>query len=108
MPLHSSCPLLTPIIYRPISNQIVKNKYLGVHPSHTRFVDGKGAIVVNVFTVCSYSIHRGMSIQTRDVRPRFCECWASVADYEQTLNRRWGNVSGVLGRQEDHAEHYIR
>ena len=32
-------------------------------------MDGKGAIVVNVFTVCSYSIQRGMTLQTRDVRP---------------------------------------
>ena len=103
MPLHSTCPVLTPIIYNEIN--------FGVHTSYLRFVDGKGAIVVNVFTslftVCSYSIQRGMTLETRDVRPRLCECWASVADGGPTFNRRWVNVSCLLGRKNDLAEHYI-
>ena len=41
MPLHSTCPVLTPIIYNEIN--------FGVHTSYLRFVDGKGAIVVNAF-----------------------------------------------------------
>ena len=54
MALHSTCPVLTPIIYN-------ESKF-GVHPSYLRFVDGKGAIVVNVFTICSFSIQRGMML----------------------------------------------
>ena len=51
MPLHSTCPVLTPIVYNKI------NFGVGLHTSYLRFVDRKGAIVVNVFTslftVCS-------------------------------------------------------
>ena len=106
MPLHSTCPVLTPIIYNEIN--------FGVHTSYVRFVDGKGAIVVNLsvnvvcsLAVCSYLIQRGMTLQTRDVLPRLCECWASVAVGGPTFNRRWVNVSCVLGRRNDHAGHYI-
>ena len=42
MSLHSTCPVLTPIIYNEIN--------FGVYTSYLRFVDGRGAIVGKVFT----------------------------------------------------------
>ena len=55
MLLHRTCPVLTPIIYNEIN--------FGVHTSYLSFVDGKGAIVVNVFT--AYWIQRDDPANTR-------------------------------------------
>ena len=57
MPLHSTCHVLTPIIYNEIN--------FGVHTSYLRFVDGKGAIVVNVFTVNAFDTARDGPANTR-------------------------------------------